>query len=99
MISYRLDGDSVDWIVFSLDFPKANSKDCYRINAKDTFKLVKEQDRVCSGEGRGPHLAIAICSHGSRDIAAALSRDGKSSITKSLIFRKHLPFPTQKGTL
>jgi hypothetical protein len=38
--------------------------------------LTGEEQRVCSGERRGPHLDLAVSSHGPRDIAAVLSRDG-----------------------
>jgi hypothetical protein len=68
--------------VFSMDFPKANRKDCYRIEIEDgMLVLVGERQRVCAGDGRGPHLAIAVSSYGPRDLVAAVNRDGLLSMS------------------
>jgi hypothetical protein len=84
MYSYRQENLD-DSILFSIDHPKANRKDCYRIKGLDERRLVLagEEERVCSGERRGPHLAIAVSSHGIRDIVATLNLDGTKQLHMS----------------
>lgn len=66
-----------DTLLFSVDFPRAKPKDSFRIiNDGYKFELEAEKRRRCCGDGREPSLAIAVSSHGPRDIIAILKRDG-----------------------
>lgn len=65
-----------DLLLFSVDFPNAEPKDCFRIvEDGDTFQL-KDEGRICCGDGKDPSLAIAVSSHGAHDIIALIQRDG-----------------------
>ena len=93
--SYRRK-DFNDSVIFSLDFPGANPRDCYRIEEEeDSFVLQADRKRICSADQRSPHLAIAVSSHGPRDIVAVLSRDGKTIPFALADTRTHLAVPTR----
>jgi hypothetical protein len=70
-----------DSLLLSVDFPRARPKDCFRIiPERDTFSLAGEKEPVCCGNGSAPGLAIAVSSHGVRDVIAILRRDGSYHI-------------------